>query len=72
MVVTCRWRAPTAQQELLPFPHGGLRVGLPNGEVVIKVRLSRDGKLVLIFMEASINASNGKIYWVALPSFAPL
>lgn len=47
-------------------------LGLPSGEVVKKVRLSRDGKLVLIFMDVGINVGSGKIYWVPLPSFAPL
>lgn len=52
--------------------HDSYDLGLPNGEVVKKVRLSRDGKLVLVFIESGINAKSGKIYWVPMPSFVPL
>ncbi|MDP1932695.1 MAG: hypothetical protein Q8L60_14670 [Gammaproteobacteria bacterium] len=52
--------------------HDSYDLGLPDGEVVKQVRLSRDGKLVLIFIESGLNAKSGKIYWVPLPSFAPL
>ncbi|MES3007823.1 MAG: hypothetical protein V4751_08635 [Pseudomonadota bacterium] len=46
-------------------------LGFPSGEVVKKIRVSMDGKLLLIFMEAALNASTGKIYWVPLPSLMP-
>ncbi|MDO9318004.1 MAG: hypothetical protein Q7V56_07365 [Gammaproteobacteria bacterium] len=46
-------------------------LGFPSGEVVRKIRLSRDGKLLLVFMEAALNAATGKIYWVPMPSLTP-
>ncbi len=46
-------------------------LGFPSGEVVKKIRLSMDGKLLLVFMEAALNASTGKIYWVPMPSLTP-
>ena len=46
-------------------------LGFPAGEVVKKIRLSMDGKLLLVFMEAALNAASGKIYWVPMPSLTP-
>lgn len=46
-------------------------LGFPTGEVVKKIRLSMDGKLLLVFMEAGLNAATGKIYWVPMPSLTP-
>jgi hypothetical protein len=42
---------------------------LPEGETVRKVRVSRDGQLVMVFMQASLDDPVGKIYWLSLPSF---
>lgn len=52
--------------------HSSYNMGLAAGESVNKIRVSRDGNFVLILMEADINATSGKIYWLPLPSFSPL
>ncbi len=52
--------------------HDSYPLGLAQGETVKKIRLSRDGKLVMILMSAGLNDSAGKIYWLPLPSYSPL
>lgn len=52
--------------------HHSYALGLPVGEIVKKVRLSKDGKLVLLFIETGLNDASGKIYWVPMPAYSPL
>lgn len=52
--------------------HSSYDLGLASGETVNKIRMSRDGNFVLLLMNASIDATSGKIYWLPLPSFSPL
>ena len=46
-------------------------LGFPAGEVVKKIRPSMDGKLLLIFLDAGLNATTGKISWVPMLSLLP-
>ncbi|MFM1895813.1 MAG: hypothetical protein RLZZ385_887 [Pseudomonadota bacterium] len=43
-------------------------LGGESGEVVRKIRLSRDGKYLLVFMESELSATNSKLYWMPIPS----
>lgn len=52
--------------------HNSYPLGLGEGETVKKIRLSRDGKLVMILMNSDLNGDSGKIYWLPLPSYSPL
>ena len=52
--------------------HDSYPLGLASGEKVKKIRLSRDGKLVMILLESGINDDSGKIYWLPLPNYSPL
>ena len=45
-------------------------IGQGAGEVVKKIRLSRDGDLLLIFMENDLDSPNGKIYWMPIPDIS--
>ncbi|MBT8146213.1 MAG: hypothetical protein KJN90_05125, partial [Gammaproteobacteria bacterium] len=45
-------------------------IGGNAGEVVKKVRLSRDGDLLMIFMENDLDSANGKIYWMPMPDIS--
>lgn len=47
-------------------------LGLLDGETVNKIRLSMDGEFVMLLMNAELNASTGKIYWLPLPKYSPL
>ena len=47
-------------------------LGLVAGETVNKVRLSMDGEFVMLLMNAELNATAGKIYWLPLPKYSPL
>jgi hypothetical protein len=47
-------------------------LGLSEGETVNKVRLSRDGKLVMVLLQNEVGDAAGRIHWVPLPAFAPL
>ncbi len=42
---------------------------LPEGQTVQKVRLSRDGDLVILFISAPLGQTQGQVYWLPLPSF---
>lgn len=52
--------------------HSSYALGLADGETVNKVRLSRDGKLVMVLLQNALGDTAGRIHWVPLPSFAPL
>ena len=45
-------------------------IGRSADEVVKKVRLSRDGDLLMIFMENDLDSPNGKIYWMSMPDIS--
>ena len=47
-------------------------LGVVAGETVSKIRLSMDGELVMLLMNAELNASAGKVYWLPLPKYSPL
>ena len=47
-------------------------LGVEAGETVSKIRLSMDGEFVLLLMNAELNASAGKVYWLPLPKYSPL
>ncbi len=42
-------------------------MGLGANEKVKRIRVSKDGNLVLVFMENSLDASSGKMYWMKMP-----
>lgn len=42
-------------------------IGRSDGELVNKIRLSRDGDLLMILMENELDSPNGKIYWMPVP-----
>ena len=52
--------------------HSSYSLGLSEGETVNKVRLSRDGKLVMVLLQNDVGDAAGRIHWVPLPAFAPL
>ena len=52
--------------------HSSYPLGLADGETVNKVRLSRDGRLVMVLLQNELGDTSGKIHWVPLPTFAPL
>lgn len=45
-------------------------MGLLEGETVRKIRLSRDGQLLYIFLDNSIRADNSKFYWMPMPAIS--
>jgi len=45
-------------------------IGKSAEEVVKKLRLSRDGDLLMIFMANELDSPNGKIYWMAMPEIS--
>ena len=47
-------------------------LGVEAGETVSKIRLSMDGEFVMLLMNAELNASAGKVYWLPLPKYSPL
>lgn len=47
-------------------------LGLAEGETVKKVRMSMDGELIMILINADLNADSGKVYWLPLPNYSPL
>lgn len=47
-------------------------LGLVEGETVKKIRLSLDGEFVMLLMDAELNATTGKVYWLPLPKYSPL
>ena len=52
--------------------HSSYSLGLADGETVNKVRLSRDGNLVMVLLQNELGDTAGRIHWVPLPAFAPL
>ena len=42
-------------------------LGLAAGEEVRKLRLSRDGDLILVFIRNELDSPNGKMYWMPMP-----
>lgn len=42
-------------------------LGLLEAEVVKKIRLSKDGKYLLILMSNTLGAASGKMYWMPMP-----
>lgn len=47
-------------------------LGVEAGETVSKIRLSMDGEFVMLLMNAELNASAGKVYWLPLPKYSPM
>ena len=45
-------------------------IGRSAAEAVKKIRLSRDGDLLMIFMENELDSPNGKIYWMPMPDIS--
>jgi hypothetical protein len=45
-------------------------IGKSAEEVVKKVRLSRDGDLLMILMANELDSPNGKIYWMPIPNIS--
>jgi hypothetical protein len=43
-------------------------LGLIEGESIRKIRLSRDGDLLLLFLENEIHDPSSKFYWMSLPN----
>lgn len=43
------------------------QLGLAPGDVVRKLRLSRDGELLLVFMQNELDSPNGKMIWMPMP-----
>jgi hypothetical protein len=52
--------------------HSSFALALEDGETLKKLRLSLDGKFVMLLLEAGLNDPQSKIYWVSLPEFSPL
>ncbi|MEZ5491396.1 MAG: hypothetical protein R3F50_13905 [Gammaproteobacteria bacterium] len=42
-------------------------LGIAAGDVVKKIRLSRDGQLLLVFLENDLDSENGKMLWMPMP-----
>ncbi|MCB1671571.1 MAG: hypothetical protein KDI29_10640 [Pseudomonadales bacterium] len=42
-------------------------LGLSAGDAVRKIRLSRDGNLLLVFMQNELDSANGKMLWMPMP-----
>ena len=42
---------------------------LQEGEQVKKLRVSRDGRLIMILMQSELGAASSRIYWLAMPTF---
>jgi len=45
------------------------QLGIAPGDVVKKVRLSRDGELILVFMQNELDSPSGKMLWMSMPDF---
>jgi len=45
-------------------------LGFLEDEVVKQIRLSRDGDLLLVFIENELDAANGKMYWMQMPDIS--
>lgn len=45
-------------------------LGLLDGETVKKVRFSRDGQLIYLFVENEFHADNSKFYWMPMPNIS--
>ena len=45
-------------------------LGLLDGETVKKVRFSRDGQLIYLFVENEFHADNSKFYWMPTPNIS--
>lgn len=50
--------------------HSSYALGLAEGGTVNKIRLSRDGELVML-LQNELGDKSGRIHWVPLPSFNP-
>jgi len=48
---------------------GSFNLDLAQGESVRKVRVSRDGQLVMVFMNATLDDATGRVYWLSMPVF---
>jgi hypothetical protein len=46
---------------------GKYDLGIAAGDVVKKIRLSRDGQLLLVFLENDLDSENGKMLWMPMP-----
>ncbi len=44
-------------------------LGLLEGEAIRKIRISRDGDLLYLFLNNDIHAENSKFYWMNIPTF---
>ncbi len=51
--------------------HSSYALGLAEGETVNKIRLSRDGALVMVLLQNELGDKSGRIHWVPLPAFNP-
>jgi hypothetical protein len=45
-------------------------LGFLESEVVDRIRLSRDGEILLVFIENELDAANGKMYWMQMPDIS--
>lgn len=45
-------------------------LGLLEGEQIRKIRLSRDGNLLLVFLENEVHSPSSKFYWMSIPSIS--
>lgn len=43
-------------------------LGLLEGETISKIRLSRDGKFLIVFLNNIVHAANSKFYWMPIPN----
>lgn len=45
-------------------------LGLLEGEQIRKIRLSRDGNLLMVFLENEVHVPSSKFYWMSIPSIS--
>ena len=45
-------------------------LGLLEGEQIRKIRLSRDGNLLLVFLDNEVHSPSSKFYWMSIPSIS--
>lgn len=45
-------------------------LGIPADEKVKKIRISRDGNILLVFIENELNDINGRMYWMPMPDIS--
>jgi len=46
------------------------QLGLLEGEQIRKIRLSRDGNLLMVFLENEVHVPSSKFYWMSIPSIS--